>query len=254
MHSQPYFSLNKTIMSTNLILKIENLSKVFFLHEQQKFIPSAQNVSMEAFSGKITAITGDSGVGKSSILKCVYGTYLASEGSIFYYTKDKKCLDLAKVSEQEMIGFRKTDISFVTQFLHCLPRQSTIDVVAKPLFDLGMNQKEAREKTKHLLAEIKLPERLWNLSPSTFSGGEKQRVNIARGMIFSPRLLLLDEPTASLDKASVERVVKIIERIKTSGTAILIILHDPDLVTRLADFEVDLSPKKIKTTTKLLSQ
>ncbi len=145
-----------------------------------------------------------------------------------------------------MIGLRKTDISFVTQFLHCLPRQSTIDVVAKPLFDLGMDQKEAREKTKHLLAEIKLPERLWNLSPSTFSGGEKQRVNIARGMIFSPRLLLLDEPTASLDKASVERVVKIIERIKTSGTAILIILHDPDLVSRLADFEVKLSPENSK--------
>ncbi|MDJ0580307.1 phosphonate C-P lyase system protein PhnL [Crocosphaera sp.] len=233
-------------MSNHLILKIENLSKRFFLHEQQKSIPSAQNVSMEAFSGKITAITGDSGVGKSSILKCVYGTYLASQGSIFYYTKDGEYLDLAKVTEQEMIRLRKTDISFVTQFLHCLPRQSTIDVVAKPLFDLGMNQKEAREKTKHLLAEIKLPERLWNLSPSTFSGGEKQRVNIARGMIFSPRLLLLDEPTASLDKASVERVVKVIERIKTSGTAILIILHDPDLVSRLADFEVYLSPEDIK--------
>ncbi len=229
-------------MSTNLILKIENLSKVFFLHEQQKLIPSAKNVFLEAFAGKITAITGDSGVGKSSILKCVYGTYLASKGSIFYYPKEGKCLDLAQVNEQEMIRLRRNDISFVTQFLHCLPRQSTIDVVAKPLFDLGMDQKEARQKTKNLLAEIKLPERLWNLSPSTFSGGEKQRVNIARGMIFSPRLLLLDEPTASLDKTSAERVVKIIERIKASGAAILIILHDPDLVARLADFQVCLSP------------
>lgn len=237
-------------MSDNLVLKIENLTKTFFLHEQQKIIPSAHNICLEAFSGKITAITGDSGAGKSSILKCVYGTYLVSEGSIFYYTKDKKCLDLATVSKQEMICLRKTDISFVTQFLHCLPRQSTIDVVAKPLFDLGMEQKEAREKTKHLLAEIKLPERLWNLSPSTFSGGEKQRVNIARGMIFSPRLLLLDEPTASLDKASAERVVKIIERIKASGTAILIILHDPDLVERLADFEVYLSSENSQIPTK----
>ncbi|MDJ0662581.1 MAG: phosphonate C-P lyase system protein PhnL [Crocosphaera sp.] len=240
-------------MPTNLILKIENLSKSFFLHEQQKSIPSAQNVFVEAYSGKITAITGDSGVGKSSILKCVYGTYLTSEGSIFYYTKDRECLDLAKVSEQEMISLRKTDISFVTQFLHCLPRQSTIDVVAKPLFDLGIDQKEAREKTKNLLAEIKLPERLWNLSPSTFSGGEKQRVNIARGIIFSPRLLLLDEPTASLDKASAERVVKIIERIKASGTAILIILHDTCLVARLADFEVYLSSENNPITSKVLS-
>ncbi len=240
-------------MRNNLILKIENLSKRFFLHEQQKFIPSAHNIFLEAFSGKITAITGESGVGKSSILKCVYGTYLTSEGSIFYYTKDKKCLDLTKVSEQEMLSLRKTDISFVTQFLNCLPRKSTIDVVAKPLFDLGMDQKEAREKTKNLLAEIKLPERLWNLSPSTFSGGEKQRVNIARGMIFSPRLLLLDEPTASLDKTSAERVVKIIERIKASGAAILIILHDPDLVERLADFQVYLSSENSQITSKVLT-
>ncbi|EAZ89810.1 phosphonate C-P lyase system protein PhnL [Crocosphaera chwakensis] len=240
-------------MSNNLVLKIENLSKTFFLHEQQKFIPSAENIFLEAFSGKITAITGESGVGKSSILKCVYGTYLASEGSIFYYTKDKECLDLATVSEQEMMRLRKTDISFVTQFLNYLPRKSTIDVVAKPLFDLGMDQKEAREKTKHLLAEIKLPERLWNLSPSTFSGGEKQRVNIARGMIFSPRLLLLDEPTASLDKTSAERVMKIIERIKASGTAILIILHDPNLVAQLADFEVYLSSENGQIISKVLS-
>ncbi|MEL4898031.1 ATP-binding cassette domain-containing protein, partial [Crocosphaera sp. Alani8] len=107
---------------------------------------------------------------------------------------------------------------------------------------------------KNLLAEIKLPERLWNLSPSTFSGGEKQRVNIARGMIFSPRLLLLDEPTASLDKASVERVVKIIERIKKSGTAILIILHDPDLVSHLADFEVKLSSENRHIASEVLSK
>ena len=180
-------------------------------------------------------------MGKSSILKCIYRTYLPSRGAIYYYTEDGDKLDLAVVSEQEILQLRRGDISFVTQFLHCLPRQSTIDVVAKPLFDLGIEREEARDRAKTLLQEIQLPERLWTLSPTTFSGGEKQRVNLARATIFNPRLLLLDEPTASLDPTSVKRIVKMIQRIKREGTAILAILHDPDLVKEVADFEVKLS-------------
>ncbi len=228
-------------MSENTILEINNLSKIFFLHEQKKSLPSAQNVSFQVYAGKLTALTGASGVGKSSILKCIYRTYLPSRGVMYYYTEDGAKLDLAVVREQEILQLRRGDISFVTQFLHCLPRQSTIDVVAKPLFDLGIEREEARDRAKTVLQEIQLPERLWNLSPTTFSGGEKQRVNLARATIFNPRLLLLDEPTASLDPASVERIVKMIQRIKQAGTAILAIVHDPDLVREIADFEVKLS-------------
>jgi alpha-D-ribose 1-methylphosphonate 5-triphosphate synthase subunit PhnL len=228
-------------MSENTILEINNLSKIFFLHEQRKSLPSAQDISFPVYAGKLTTLTGASGVGKSSILKCIYRTYLPTRGAIYYYTEEGEKLDLALISEQEILQLRRGDISFVTQFLHCLPRQSTIDVVAKPLFDLGIEREEARDRAKNLLREIQLPERLWMLSPTTFSGGEKQRVNLARATIFNPRLLLLDEPTASLDSASVERVVKMIQRIKQAGTAILAILHDLDLVKEIADFEVKLS-------------
>lgn len=228
-------------MSENIILEIENLSKIFFLHEQGKSIPSAQNVSLQVYAGKLMALTGASGVGKSSILKCIYRTYLPSRGAIYYYTEEGDKLDLALASEQEILQLRRGDISFVTQFLHCLPRQSTIDVVAKPLFELGIEREAARDRAKALLQEIQLPERLWTLSPATFSGGEKQRVNLVRATIFNPRLLLLDEPTASLDLTSVEGVIKIIQRIKQAGTAILAILHDSDLVREIADFEVKLS-------------
>ncbi|MGF1540409.1 MAG: phosphonate C-P lyase system protein PhnL [Pleurocapsa sp.] len=228
-------------MSENTILEINNLSKIFFLHEQRKSLPSAQDISFPVYAGKLTTLTGASGVGKSSILKCIYRTYLPTRGAIYYYTEEGEKLDLAVVSEQEILQLRRGDLSFVTQFLHCLPRQSTIDVVAKPLFDLGIEREEARDRAKNLLREIQLPERLWMLSPTTFSGGEKQRVNLARATIFNPRLLLLDEPTASLDSASVERVVKMIQRIKQAGTAILAIFHDLDLVKEIADFEVKLS-------------
>jgi alpha-D-ribose 1-methylphosphonate 5-triphosphate synthase subunit PhnL len=229
-------------MSSTIILRTENLSKRFLLHEQEKHIPSAQNVSLEVQAGKLTALTGSSGAGKSSLLKCIYRTYLPTEGAIYYLTDEGEWLDLAKVSERDMLELRRAEISFVTQFLHCLPRQSTVDVVAKPLFDLGIDRTEARERAKELLHQIKLPERLWEISPYTFSGGEKQRVNLARAMILHPRLLLLDEPTASLDRTSVARVIDMIRHIKKAGTGILAIFHDQELVQELADIEVTLAP------------
>lgn len=229
-------------MSSTVILRTENLSKSFLLHEQEKHIPSAQNVSLEVQAGKLTALTGSSGAGKSSLLKCIYRTYLPTEGAIYYLTDEGEWLDLAKVSERDMLELRRAEISFVTQFLHCLPRQSTVDVVAKPLFDLGIDRTEARERAKELLHQIQLPERLWEISPYTFSGGEKQRVNLARAMILRPRLLLLDEPTASLDPASVARVIDMVRSIKKAGTGILAIFHDRELVKELADIEVTLAP------------
>ena len=229
-------------MLSNIILRTSNLSKGFFLHEQGKHIPSATNVCLEVHAGKLTALTGASGTGKSSILKCIYRTYLPSEGVIYYHTDEGKWLDLAKVNEREILQLRRTEVSFVTQFLHCLPRQSTLDVVAKPLFDLGIERAESRYRAKELLSQIKLPERLWEISPATFSGGEKQRVNLARALILRPRLLLLDEPTASLDTTSVARVIEMIRSIKKAGIGILAVFHDQELVKELADVEITLAP------------
>lgn len=226
----------------SVILDVKGLTKEFILHEQAKTLPGVAPTSFTVYSGRLTALVGPSGIGKSSLLKCVYRTYLPQAGIIGYYKANGEWLDLAIASESEILHLRRTEISFVTQFLYCLPRQSTLDVVAKPLFDLGMDREAAREQAAALLRQMHLPERLWKVSPATFSGGEKQRVNLARGMILQPRLLLLDEPTASLDPDSVEHVVEQIQKLQQSGTAILAVFHDPRLISRLADEVVTLKP------------
>ncbi|WP_088241275.1 phosphonate C-P lyase system protein PhnL [Calothrix rhizosoleniae] len=228
-------SSTKDDSSLDLILRVRGLTKNFTLHEQSKVLPGVQSISFTVRTGKLTALTGSSGAGKSSLLKCIYRTYLPQSGEINYYTTEGTWIDIANAKEYEILNLRRKEISFVTQFLHCLPRQTTLDVVAKPLFDLGCNRTEARDKAAILLQKMQLPERLWKISPATFSGGEKQRVNLARGMVSNPRLLLLDEPTASLDADTSLLVMELIKSVKQIGTGILAVFHDPDLIAALAD-------------------
>ncbi|MBI5419999.1 MAG: phosphonate C-P lyase system protein PhnL [Deltaproteobacteria bacterium] len=229
------------------ILRVDGLSKHFQLHEQQKLIPSCINVSLEVYSGQLTALIGPTGAGKSSVLKCVYRTYLPSSGRILFFDAKGREIDLALASEHQMLELRSREIGFVTQFLHCLPRKSALDVVSEPLVARGAGRESAREKAAELLAMLNVPERLWGVPPATFSGGEKQRINLARGLIARPRLLLLDEPTASLDPATTDRVVEPIETIKAEGVAMLAIFHHPELVRRLADRVVELAPPVVAT-------
>lgn len=224
------------------ILEIDGLSKHFQLHEQNKLIPSCANVHLQVHTGQLTALIGPTGAGKSSVLKCVYRTYLPSGGRMLYRDGEGHGTDLAQASEHRMLELRQRDIGFVTQFLHCLPRRSALDVVSEPLVAQGVQREAAHERAGALLALLNVPERLWGVAPATFSGGEKQRVNLARGLIARPRLLLLDEPTASLDPATTERVIELINRIKAEGVAMLAIFHHPDLVQRLADHVVELTP------------
>ncbi|MCK4488160.1 MAG: ATP-binding cassette domain-containing protein [Desulfobacterales bacterium] len=228
-------------MTISPLLKIEKLSKSFYMHEQQKEVPSARDVSFNVYSGRLTAIVGPTGAGKSSILKMVYRTYLPSRGRILYQTAAGKTVDLAAADDHTILALRNREIGFVTQFLFALPRQPALDVVASPLYKLGLSKADGRKKAGSLLKRLHIPEHLWSLSPTTFSGGERQRINLARGIIGRPRLLLLDEPTASLDHGTTEDVLKMIDAIKQEGTGILAILHDPDLVQRMADavFELD---------------
>lgn len=226
----------------NAILTIENYAKTFRLHERDKLIPSASHVNLRVYPGKLTALIGPTGAGKSSVLKGVYRTYLPSAGRILFRTGAGEIVDLAQADEHRMLELRKTEIGFVTQFLHCLPRKSALDVVAEPLFARGVATEEARGHAADLLTQLAVPAHLWSVPPTTFSGGEKQRVNLARGLIAQPRLLLLDEPTASLDPATTERVVAHIETLKGTGIAMLAIFHHPDLVRRLADDVIELSP------------
>jgi len=227
---------------TPAILTIENYAKTFCLHERNKLIPSASHVNLSVYPGKLTALIGPTGAGKSSVLKGVYRTYLPNAGRILFRTVAGEVVDLAQADEHRMLELRKTEIGFVTQFLHCLPRKSALDVVAEPLFARGVATEEARRRAADLLAQLAVPSHLWNVPPATFSGGEKQRINLARGLIAQPRLLLLDEPTASLDPVTTERVVAHIETLKDAGIAMLAIFHHPDLVQRLADHVIELSP------------
>jgi len=224
------------------ILKIEGLSKQFQLHDQQKLIPSCAQVQLEVFAGELTALIGPTGAGKSSVLKAIYRTYLPSSGRILYRDANGAMTDLAQASEHRILELRKQDLGFVTQFLHCLPRKSAVEVVAEPLVQRGSPREAAAERARELLALLNVPERLWAVPPATFSGGEKQRVNLARGLIARPRLLLLDEPTASLDPTTTDRVVALLQSIKAEGVAMLAIFHHPELVDRLADRVVTLTP------------
>jgi alpha-D-ribose 1-methylphosphonate 5-triphosphate synthase subunit PhnL len=224
------------------VLRVEGYAKQFSLHEQGVVIPSSHDVNMEVDAGSLTALIGPTGSGKSSVLKGIYRTYLPSAGRLLYTTAAGKRVDLARTDEHRIIELRRDEIGFVTQFLHFLPRQPTDLVVAQPLVQRGRPVEEARALAHEMLTALNLPERLWGVSPATFSGGEKQRVNLARGLVSRPRLLLLDEPTASLDPATSERVVRLIEALKQEGVAMLAVFHQPELVKRLADRVVELQP------------
>lgn len=227
-------------MAAEPILRVKGFSKHFILHEQGKSIPSSHNVNLEVYSGKLTALIGPTGSGKSTVLNGIFRTYLPSSGLILFRTASGHTIDLAQADEHRIMDLRKTQIGFVTQFLHALPRQRTEDVVAQPLYQLGISRDEGRARAREVLSALNLPERLWTISPDTFSGGEKQRVNLARGLLTKPRLLLLDEPTASLDPKTTDRVAELIDRLKDDGVAMLAIFHQLHLVERLADDVVEL--------------
>ncbi|MFO7875592.1 MAG: ATP-binding cassette domain-containing protein [Desulfovermiculus sp.] len=224
------------------LLQVTGLGKQFYLHEQEKHIPSAENVNLTVYPGQVTALIGPTGCGKSTVLKSIYRTYIPTHGRMLYRTAMDTIVDLARLDEHEIMALRRGEIRFVTQFLQFVPRQPTLDVVAAPLYKQGATREEGREQARHLLQRLAIPERLWSLPPSTFSGGERQRVNLAQGVISRPRLLLLDEPTASLDPATRKEVVRIICEVSGWGTGILAVLHDIELVRSLAGHTVSLSP------------
>jgi len=222
-------------MNDSPVLRVKDYCKRFELHEQNKIIPSSSNVNLDVYHACLTALMGPTGAGKSTVLKGIYRTYLPTSGRLLYRTAAGHEIDLACADEYQILELRRTEIGFVTQFLHALPRQATEDVVAQPLLQKGMDRLQAQDMAREMLAAMNLPERLWAISPATFSGGEKQRVNLARGLVSRPRLLLMDEPTASLDPTTTEHVIRLIEQIKTEGVAMLAIFHQPELVRRIAD-------------------
>ena len=222
------------------ILKIENLKKEFVLHQQGGVrISVFDQMSLSVNAGESVALTGPSGKGKSSLLKLIYGTYRATSGKVLVQHSGAKC-DIALASPQDVIEMRRITIGYVTQFLRVIPRVPAEVIVAEPLIDRGLDRETAIKRAQYLLDHLNIPERLWHLSPMTFSGGEQQRVNIARGFAAHFPLLLVDEPTASLDKENRNRVLELIEEARKQGSAIVGVFHDESERARISSREISL--------------
>lgn len=219
------------------MIRIENLSKSFTLHNQGgAVIPVMGGAALTVAAGECVGLTGQSGAGKSTLMRMVFGNYLAAGGRLMVGDTD-----VATALPREIIALRRHTLGYVSQFLRVVPRVPTLDVVAEPLLALGTPADQARDRAAQLLHRLNIPERLWSLSPTTFSGGEQQRVNIARGFAHAYPALLLDEPTASLDATNREVVLTLIEEAKARGAAILGIFHDEAARARVCDRLVDVT-------------
>jgi alpha-D-ribose 1-methylphosphonate 5-triphosphate synthase subunit PhnL len=219
------------------MIEIRDVAKSFTLHNQGgTVLPVMRGASLRVLPGECVALVGASGAGKSTLMRMVWGNYLAAAGSIRVGD-----LDVAAAEPRQIIALRRHTLGYVSQFLRVVPRVPTLDVVAEPLLTLGVDVQTARARAGLLLSRLNIPERLWGLSPTTFSGGEQQRVNIARGFAHACPALLLDEPTASLDVANREVVLTLIEEAKARGAAILGIFHDEAARDRVCDRVVDVT-------------
>lgn len=209
------------------ILEIKQLSKQFTLYTQNNAVLDVlKDVNLSVDAGEIVALCGPSGAGKSSLLKAVYGTYRANGGSINILDHDE-LINLVPADPRQIINLRKHTIGYVSQFLRVIPRVATIDIVANAAIEMGSQEDIAKSKAVELLEKLRIPKALHDLSPLTFSGGEQQRVNIARAMSAPRPLMLFDEPTASLDPKNRETVLEMVKELASKGTAVLGIFHDP---------------------------
>lgn len=218
------------------ILDVENLGKQFQLHlvDGRAITPFA-NVSFKVRQGHLFMISGKSGAGKTTILKCIYRTYLTNQGHIWYDSREFGRIDIASADEHTISRLREQELGFCSQFLKVLPRVPALEVTAEPLIKCGVPRDEALEEAARWLARLGIEESRWLASPITFSGGEQQRLNLARAFIAAPRILLLDEPTASLDAVSKSIVLDMIREARERGVTILTVSHDIAAIQDLAD-------------------
>ena len=224
------------------IIEINNLCKSFTLHLQGSIsIPVLDQVSLAASGGECVAIAGSSGAGKSTLLKCLYANYRAQAGSVRVRHRDT-WVDMAHAHPREVLDVRRHTMGYVSQFLCVIPRVPALDIVMAPMLAAGMEPATARNRAQTLLERLNIPARLWPLPPATFSGGEQQRVNIARAFAPQPPVLLLDEPTASLDDVNRSAVADLIREARRRGTVLVGIFHDHSVRTAVATHIVQLRP------------
>lgn len=219
------------------MISIDDVSKTFVLHNQGATVLKVlSNVHLVVSPGECVALTGESGSGKSTLMRLIYANYKADAGCISI-----DGMNLVTAEARDIIRIRREKLGYVSQFLRVVPRVPAIDVVAEPLRTLGMPERPALNKAGELLTRLNIPRHLWPLSPTTFSGGEQQRINIARGFAHHYPALLLDEPTASLDPVNRQVVLDLIAQAKERGAAIVGIFHDREARQRVCDREIDVS-------------
>jgi alpha-D-ribose 1-methylphosphonate 5-triphosphate synthase subunit PhnL len=218
------------------MLSLRSVSKVIRLHVLDgKVVEPFQDVTFDVEAGEFVAVVGASGSGKSSLVKAIHRTYLTTAGQIEYTRADGVTVDLAALPDPDVIALRRREIGYVSQFLRPEPRTPAIEVVALPLLRRGVGREEARARAAGLLEQLGVEPSLWSSYPTLFSGGEQQRIGIARALIRQPRLLLADEPTSALDARNVERAVEAFLEARRAGMTVVGVFHDAGLVRRLAD-------------------
>jgi len=227
------------------ILVIEHLSKSFTIHNLDKHIEALHDIDIAVKEGEFVGITGKSGSGKSTVFKCIYRTYLPQQGRIWYNSKKFGWINLAEAPERRIIYLRKREIGYVSQFLSVMPRTTARELAKQAVLEMGRGEECAEREAEKMLEHFELDRELWDSYPATFSGGEKLRLNIAGAMVKRPRLLLLDEPTASLDYASKIKVRELIEQLIREGTTMMGIFHDLEFMGNLCGREYTMRDGKL---------
>ena len=223
-----------------VMIDVAGLAKSFTLHVQGGIrLPVFSDVSLSVAAGECVALTGPSGSGKSTLLRALYANYKPQTGQILVKHGDA-VVDMASATPRQILAVRRQSMGYVSQFLRAVPRVPAVQVAAEPLRLLGMAAAPAEARAGTLLARLRIPERLWGVAPATFSGGEQQRVNITRGLVADPPILLLDEPTAALDAANRLTVVDLINEAKMRGAAVVGIFHDVEVRDAVADRSFDM--------------
>lgn len=224
------------------MVRVEQLTKEFTLHHQGGVrLRVLEDFRFTLHSGEMAVLRGPSGAGKSTLLRLLYGNYRAQGGAILVRHAGA-VVNMVSADPQQILEVRRRTMGYVSQFLRVIPRVPAIQVVMEPLRVLGVPEDAARAKAAAMLTRLSIPERLWGLSPTTFSGGEQQRVNLARTFVSEPPIMLLDEPTASLDAVNRDTVIELMHAARTRGAAMVAIVHDRALQTELATIMVDLQP------------
>lgn len=226
------------------LLRVEGLSKTFRMYHLDSMLHAFENISFNLHEGEFLLLRGHNGAGKSTLLRTLWRSYLPVAGHLWYRSTLGE-IDLATAADVDIALLRRQEIGFVTQFLNARPRVAAQDLVAEPLLLAGMERTEALDQARHWLDQFGVRPELWRAYPSTFSGGEQQKVNLARALILPQRLLLLDEPTASLDAGARAALLRRLADLKAGGVAIVGVFHHPGDVAELIDREINLTTRAI---------